>query len=59
MLFNSLTFVAFFALVLALHHGPFSWKSKKRNLLIGSVSRGILKDADIPVLLVPIRRDGE
>lgn len=55
MLFNLLTFVAFFAL----HHGPFSWKSRKRNLLIGSVSRGILKDADIPVLVVPIRRDGD
>jgi nucleotide-binding universal stress UspA family protein len=25
------------------------------DLLIGSISRGILKDTDIPVLVVPIR----
>jgi hypothetical protein len=29
MIFNSLTFVVFFALVLALHNGPFSWRQKK------------------------------
>ncbi len=36
MLFNSFTFLIFFAVVLILHHGPFSWTSKKRNLLIAS-----------------------
>lgn len=36
MLFNSLTFIAFFALVLALHNAPFSWRTKKVNLLIAS-----------------------
>ena len=36
MLFNSLTFVVFFAVVLALHALPFSWKVKKTNLLIAS-----------------------
>lgn len=36
MLFNSLTFVLFFLLVLALHYSPLSWKIKKTNLLIAS-----------------------
>ena len=36
MLFNSLTFVAFFAIVLALHAAPFPWRVKKFNLLIAS-----------------------
>ena len=36
MLFNSLTFVVFFAIVLALHYAPFSWRVKKSNLLIAS-----------------------
>ena len=36
MLFNSLTFVVFFVLVLALHNAPFSWRTKKTNLLIAS-----------------------
>ncbi len=36
MLFNSLTFIAFFALVLALHNAPLSWRTKKVNLLIAS-----------------------
>ena len=36
MLFNSLTFVVFFAVVLALHHGPFSWRQKKIHLLLAS-----------------------
>ena len=36
MVFNSLTFVAFFALVLALHALPLAWKTKKTNLLIAS-----------------------
>ncbi|MEO1251483.1 MAG: MBOAT family O-acyltransferase [Pseudomonadota bacterium] len=36
MLFNSLTFVAFFAIVLALHYAPFPWRLKKFNLLIAS-----------------------
>jgi alginate O-acetyltransferase complex protein AlgI len=35
-LFNSLTFVVFFALVLALHNSPLSWRTKKTNLLIAS-----------------------
>ena len=36
MLFNSLTFVAFFAIVLALHYAPLPWTIKKFNLLIAS-----------------------
>ncbi len=36
MLFNSLTFVVFFIVVLLLHNAPFSWRVKKTNLLIGS-----------------------
>jgi alginate O-acetyltransferase complex protein AlgI len=35
-LFNSLTFIVFFAIVLALHYAPFSWTTKKFNLLIAS-----------------------
>jgi alginate O-acetyltransferase complex protein AlgI len=35
-LFNSLTFIVFFALVLALHNAPLSWTTKKANLLIAS-----------------------
>lgn len=36
MLFNSLTFAAFFLIVLALHNAPLSWRLKKVNLLIAS-----------------------
>ena len=36
MVFNSLTFVVFFALVLVLHALPFSWRVKKINLLLAS-----------------------
>ena len=36
MVFNSLTFVAFFALVLALHSLPLGWTTKKVNLLLAS-----------------------
>jgi alginate O-acetyltransferase complex protein AlgI len=36
MLFNSLTFVVFFAIVLALHALPLRWTVKKTNLLIAS-----------------------
>jgi alginate O-acetyltransferase complex protein AlgI len=36
MLFNSLTFLVFFALVLAAHRLPISWTAKKRNLLLAS-----------------------
>ena len=36
MVFNSLTFVLFFALVLALHALPLGWTTKKINLLIAS-----------------------
>jgi len=35
-LFNSLTFVAFFAVVLALHASPLPWRAKKVNLLVAS-----------------------
>jgi alginate O-acetyltransferase complex protein AlgI len=34
--FNSLTFIVFFAIVLALHYAPLPWKLKKFNLLIAS-----------------------
>jgi alginate O-acetyltransferase complex protein AlgI len=36
MVFNSLTFVVFFAIVLLLHAMPFTWKVKKVNLLVAS-----------------------
>ena len=36
MLFNSYTFLVFFAIVLILHNLPFSWKTKKINLLMAS-----------------------
>lgn len=36
MLFNSLTFLAFFALVLGLHRLPIAWRAKKFNLLVAS-----------------------
>ena len=36
MLFNSLTFAVFFAVVLLLHSLPLSWRVKKTNLLIAS-----------------------
>ena len=36
MLFNSVTFLIFFTVVLALHSLPFSWRVKKLNLLVAS-----------------------
>lgn len=36
MLFNSYTFIVFFAVLLALHRMPFSWQTKKLNLLLAS-----------------------
>ncbi|HEV9037433.1 MAG TPA: MBOAT family O-acyltransferase [Puia sp.] len=36
MLFNSYTFIVFFAIILILHNLPFPWKVKKINLLIAS-----------------------
>ena len=36
MVFNSLTFIVFFAVVLLLHRLPFSWTVKKANLLVAS-----------------------
>ena len=36
MVFNSYTFIAFFIVMLLLHNMPFSWKTKKINLLIAS-----------------------
>src|SRR5258705_8655365 len=36
MIFNSLVFVVFFAIVLILHSMPFPWKVKKVNLLVAS-----------------------
>src|SRR5689334_17013974 len=36
MIFNSLTFIVFFAIVMILHSLPFSWTVKKINLLIAS-----------------------
>ncbi|MEJ2320604.1 MAG: hypothetical protein P8Y21_14870, partial [Gemmatimonadales bacterium] len=36
MLFNSLTFFAFFAVVLILHAMPLPWRVKKINLLVAS-----------------------
>jgi alginate O-acetyltransferase complex protein AlgI len=34
--FNSLTFLVFFAVVLVLHRLPFAWNTKKFNLLVAS-----------------------
>ncbi|MEI6265368.1 MAG: MBOAT family O-acyltransferase [Sphingobacteriia bacterium] len=36
MIFNSYTFVVFFIIVMILHNLPFSWKTKKINLLLAS-----------------------
>jgi alginate O-acetyltransferase complex protein AlgI len=36
MVFNSYTFIVFFIIMLVLHNLPFSWKTKKINLLIAS-----------------------
>src|SRR5256714_10030981 len=37
MIFNSLTFLVFFAVVMALHYAPFfNWHQKKINLMIAS-----------------------
>lgn len=36
MLFNSYTFIVFFIIVLILHNLPFSWKTKRINLLLAS-----------------------
>ncbi|MBD3581090.1 MBOAT family O-acyltransferase [Flavobacterium selenitireducens] len=36
MVFNSYTFIVFFAIMLVLHYLPFTWKTKKINLLLGS-----------------------
>ncbi|MEZ0485706.1 MBOAT family O-acyltransferase [Fibrella aquatica] len=36
MVFNSYTFVVFFAIILGLHNLPISWKAKKVNLLLAS-----------------------
>ena len=36
MVFNSFTFIVFLVIVLALHNLPFSWKTKKINLLLAS-----------------------
>ncbi|MEO7923412.1 MAG: MBOAT family O-acyltransferase [Chitinophagaceae bacterium] len=36
MLFNSYTFIVFFIIVLILHNLPFTWKTKKINLLLAS-----------------------
>ena len=36
MTFNSLTFLAFFAIVVALHRLPLAWRTKKLNLLVAS-----------------------
>lgn len=36
MLFNSYSFILFFAIMLALLHLPFSWNTKKINLLLAS-----------------------
>ena len=36
MVFNSYTFIVFFIIILILHNLPFSWKTKKINLLIAS-----------------------
>jgi alginate O-acetyltransferase complex protein AlgI len=36
LVFNSLTFVVFFTLVLLMHRLPFSWTTKKTNLLVAS-----------------------
>lgn len=36
MVFNSYTFIAFFIVILLLHQLPFTWKTKKINLLLAS-----------------------
>jgi len=36
MLFNSFTFIIFFAFIVLVHYSPLAWKYKKSNLLLGS-----------------------
>ena len=36
MLFNSITFIFFLAIVILLHYSPLTWSAKKTNLLIAS-----------------------
>ncbi|NOR68919.1 MAG: MBOAT family protein [Methylomarinum sp.] len=36
MLFNSYTFIIFFTIIIILHYLPFSWRTKKINLLLAS-----------------------
>jgi hypothetical protein len=36
MVFNSLTFLVFFLVVLSLHHLPLPWRVRKVNLLLAS-----------------------
>jgi alginate O-acetyltransferase complex protein AlgI len=36
MLFNSFTFIIFFAIIVLVHYSPLAWKYKKSNLLLGS-----------------------
>ncbi len=36
MLFNSLTFLLFFAIILLVHYSPLAWRLKKTSLLLGS-----------------------
>ena len=36
MLFNSLTFLLFFCVILSVHYSPIPWRLKKTNLLLGS-----------------------
>jgi len=52
MLFNSLTFLLFFACVLAVHSLPFPWTLRKFNLLVASYVYYAAWDVRFPILLV-------
>jgi len=52
MLFNSYTFLLFFACVLAVHSLPFPWTLRKFNLLVASYVYYAAWDVRFPLLLV-------
>lgn len=51
MIFNSYTFVVFFIILLVLHNLPFSWKTKKINLLLASY---VFYAAWNPLFILPL-----
>jgi hypothetical protein len=53
LVFDSVTFALLFAVILALHSRLLPCPVQKFNLLVGSVSEGIVRRSRRPVLVVP------